>query len=160
MKAKYSGKYLYEKPETCKLSYDEKDEKCKSRTYGEFAEEVNINNIITKYKATGIMSSGNITNESKPEYGDFGNVDYVETQRKMAKINNAFSNLTAVERGACNNQPELWLSKLQQEAKDKLIADKTEKERIKAQKKADIEKTEAGLNTNPEAKVQTVPLNE
>lgn len=69
-------------------------------------EEANINNIVGKYKRTGILPIA----RGRPQYGDFTNVsDYQSSLQKIIEVNEEFENLPAVLRKKFKNDPSNML---------------------------------------------------
>jgi len=142
----------YEKIKTAQIKCDQKTENGKSRTMQEFAEECDINNIISKYRKTGILGT-ELTHNNPPMYGDYENIDYTDTCRKIAKVQQDFMMLSGPERAEHDNDPQKWLLNLQ-EKEAKAIADKVAEDALLLKQKAD---TEAGRAINNPPKKETIP---
>lgn len=138
----------YAKVKECQLRYDIKgDLTSESKTQQEFRESSDINNIINKYKKTGILSSGDIKATRSPQYGDFMNTDYVEMHRTIANVQEKFGQLAATKRKEFDNKPELWLAKLEED-EIKRLSDEAEA----------IEK-ENSITTDPTKTEETTEVN-
>jgi len=85
------------------LTFDPKDPKSISKTKQQFEKDSNINNIIGKYKNTGVLPT---VNGRKPFFGDFSEVqDYQSNLQKIKSINNVFMQLPAKVRAHFKNDP-------------------------------------------------------
>lgn len=74
-----------------------------SLTKQSFKNEANINNIISKYKKTGIMQ----VNSKQAMYGDFSNIkDYQEALNAVNDAKEAFQSLPSELRSRFNNDPK------------------------------------------------------
>jgi len=81
-------------------------------TQQQFANEVNINSIIGRYKTTGVLPE----REGRPVFGDFSNLtDFRTAQGIVAEANQAFQALPAVIRRRFNNDPAEFISFVEDE---------------------------------------------
>lgn len=90
------------------LKFDESDPKSVSRVQKHFQADSDINNIIAKYKKTGILGNPSLSGR-KPMYGDFSDVDFAATQRKIAMIRNAFGIMPEDIQKRFENNPDKLL---------------------------------------------------
>lgn len=78
-----------------------------SRTKQSFKDECDVNNIMAKYKKTGILPQ---VIKKNPEYGDFSNpVDFLESMDTVAKAQQQFEGLPAQMRERFENDPYKFL---------------------------------------------------
>lgn len=75
-------------------------------THQEQKDQCDINNILEKYRRTGVV---NHVTKYQEQYGDFTSIDYQEAQNKVAQVNSMFAELPAKDRANFNNDPELFL---------------------------------------------------
>lgn len=82
-------------------------DKAKSRCMKSFAKAADINNIIKKYKQTGLLVDPNIVvKDRKPYYGDFSSgTDFVDVVNKITLVKNIFSKLSSELRNRFQNNP-------------------------------------------------------
>lgn len=80
------------------------------RTKQSFTQECDINNIMAKYQKTGAINHFNSLN---PEYGEHTPQDYHQSMNIIAHSNNLFEQLPSSIRKRFNNQPEQFLSFVQ-----------------------------------------------
>lgn len=72
-----------------------------------FKDECDINNIMKKYKNTGMLPE---MIKTQPQYGDFSEVsDYMESMNIVLKAQEQFQNLSADVRNRFQNDPALFL---------------------------------------------------
>lgn len=87
------------------------DPKAKSRTQQHFKNEVNINNIIDKYRKTGILGDPFREGLRKPLFGDFSEVPgLLEGYIKVEKVKNYFNNLPSRVRNYFKNDLSRFLA--------------------------------------------------
>ena len=80
--------------------FDEKDELARSRTKQSFTKECDINNIMARYRKTGLMPQM----PGRPLYGDFsGAVDFEATVQRIQVAQEAFDRLPVDVRKRFNN---------------------------------------------------------
>lgn len=79
----------------------------KSRTKQQFAHEADVNNIMARYRRTGLLVDPAAVNQSRvARYGDFsGGVDFQAAQNKIALVRNAFGELPSDIRRLFDNDP-------------------------------------------------------
>jgi hypothetical protein len=130
----------------CKVEFKKTDKKSISKTRQEFKDSANINKIINRFNRTGVLSSGDITNTRKPMYGDYEGIDYTETCRQIAKVEQDFMKQPPEIRAKYENDPQIWLKELEQEELTKL-----------QNAAANMNEAETAANT---AETQTEQLNE
>jgi len=74
-----------------------------SRTKQQFKEECDVNNILKKYRATGLLTHIRAT---KPQYGDFTQVtDFQSAMDQVQRAQDAFLKLPAKVRSRFRNDP-------------------------------------------------------
>lgn len=75
---------------SCKLMFDKNDSKSKSRTQQQFAKESDINNIISRYRKTGILP----TVDRAMVFGDFATItDFATLNNKFIAAQEMFMTL-------------------------------------------------------------------
>jgi len=75
------------------------------RTHQEFKDECDINNILKRYQATGVMPQP-WKSPPVPKWGDFASApDYFEAQQLLLEARQSFMNLPAKVRTRFNNNP-------------------------------------------------------
>jgi len=85
-----------------------------SMTKQSFRDEVNVNNIMRKYRETGLLAH---VNEHKGQYGDFISApDYHTAMSAVVKAQEMFEELPADVRKQFANDPELFLEYAQDPA--------------------------------------------
>ena len=134
--------HVYGKIESSRIAC--KGKAGKSVTRQEFKDSSDINNIVRKYNVTGILSSGDVVNQRKPEYGDYEGIDYQATCNKIARVEQDFMKLDPEVRALSNNDAGEWLNNLQKEESAKIIADNEKAIREKAQADENERKRVAG----------------
>lgn len=78
-----------------------------SMTKQEFKDECNVNNIVAKHKATGLLTH---LNAGTPQFGDFSEVhDFMSAQNALISATDAFNSLPAKARKEFDNDPHLFL---------------------------------------------------
>lgn len=81
-----------------------------SLTQQQFEHDSNINNIMKKYRETGILGDPSIPTTRHPQFGDFSNsMDYLTAQLHVANVNAHFEQLPAEIRAKFLNNPALYL---------------------------------------------------
>lgn len=81
-----------------------------SLTQQQFEHESNINNIMKKYRETGILGDPSIPTTRHPQFGDFSNsMDYLTAQLHVANVNAHFEQLPSEIRAKFLNNPALYL---------------------------------------------------
>lgn len=89
------------------VNLDDKGEKVPTRTQQQFKAECDINNIMAKYKKTGVLPS---LIKADPRYGDFSDVlDYQESLNIVMHANDQFAALSAKVRRRFDNDPAKFL---------------------------------------------------
>lgn len=84
------------------------------RTKGSFKDETDINKIMSKYLRTGQLPA---LIRSNPAYGDFSDVpSYQEALARVSMAQEAFLALPAQVRAECENDPKIFLQKVQDPA--------------------------------------------
>jgi phage internal scaffolding protein len=86
------------------------DEGC---THQEQKDDCDINNILEKYRRTGVV---NHLNKYGEQYGDFTQIDYQTAQNQVATVNSMFADLPAQERARFNNEPQQFLEFIAQQS--------------------------------------------
>lgn len=80
---------------------------CKSRTKQSFKAECDINNIMAKYKRTGVLP---MMIKQNPQYGDFANpVDFQDAMNIVVQAEAQFAGLPAKTRERFDNNPKNFL---------------------------------------------------
>lgn len=95
-----------ERVQTCFME----DEGC---THQEQKDDCDINNILEKYRRTGVV---NHLNKYGEQYGDFTQIDYQTAQNQVATVNSMFADLPAQERARFNNEPQQFLEFIAQQS--------------------------------------------
>lgn len=104
----------------------------RSKTKQSFAEETDINAIMRKYLATGILEHQNM---SPPRYGDFTSADgYLSAMNKVKRAEELFAGLPAKVRDHVENDPSKLLAlvfdpKRREEAAELGLVDPKEEEK-------------------------------
>lgn len=100
--------------------YDNKRERVQTcykddegRTHTEQKDDCDINNILEKYRRTGVV---NHLNKHGEQYGDFTKIDYQTAQNQVASVNSMFADLPAQERARFNHNPEQFLEFIAQQS--------------------------------------------
>lgn len=75
------------------------------KTQQHFREEVDINNIVAKFKRTGMVPSIN----ENPQYGDISSLDFLHMQNAVVDMKNRFMRLPGKTRARFNNDPHQML---------------------------------------------------
>ena len=93
--------------------YDNKRERVQTcykddegHTHTEQKDDCDINNILEKYRRTGVV---NHLNKHGEQYGDFTKIDYQTAQNQVASVNSMFADLPAQERARFNHDPQTFL---------------------------------------------------
>lgn len=90
------------------LVFDPENPKSKSRAHQSFKSECNVNNIMAKYRRTGVMTH---LSTKTPQYGDFTNVsDYQSALLAVQDANDSFMLLPAQLRAKFDNDPAAFLA--------------------------------------------------
>lgn len=77
-----------------------------SLTQQHFADECDINNIISNFYRTGFLVDPTLPMGRSPQFGDFTQViDYADAQQLVIDANNAFANLPSRIRDRFSNDP-------------------------------------------------------
>ncbi len=82
-----------------------------SRTDQQFKDDNNPENVIARYKLTGIIGTGQGTRQ--PQFGDFTNVDFQAMQNKVVQANEAFEELPNALRKKFGNKVDAMISWLE-----------------------------------------------
>jgi len=82
-------------------------------THQEQKEQCDINNILEKYRRTGVV---NHLNKYGEQYGDFTQIDYQDAQNKVAEVNTMFNELPAQERARFQHDPAQFLEFIAQQS--------------------------------------------
>lgn len=83
-----------------------------SLTQQHFAQDVNINSIIAKFKTTGTMPQG----AQKPSFGDFTGIDFQQAQNIIAQANEGFMALPSALRKRFGHDPQNLINFVNNEA--------------------------------------------
>lgn len=87
-----------------------------SLTQQQFKEECDVNNILAKYKRTGLLSH---FNKHQGNFGDFSNLnDYQTNLDKIRKAHESFDSLPSEVRSKFNNDPGLLIEFLSDSKND------------------------------------------
>lgn len=101
MRKRVSNRYVYEVSKT--------DICCgKGKTLQSFKDSCDVNNIVSKYKQTGVLGSGGMPTR-KPIFGDFSNVDYQTGMEMVTSARQEFDHLPAALRGRFDNNLQVML---------------------------------------------------
>lgn len=97
-------KNRYSAKDSKPLCFSKNNPKSVSRTQQHFAKSANINNIMKKYRTSGLLTDPSIIPTRKPMFGDFSNVgSFMEAQNLIIEVNNYFNSLPADVRMKFNN---------------------------------------------------------
>jgi len=111
-----------------------------SLTQQQFADEVNINNIIARYQTTGVLPKG-----GTPVFGDFSNIqDFQSAQDAIATAKQAFEALPPYLRRRFNNDPAQLLSFIEDDD------NRYEAEKLGLVPKKEVKPTETPVTKAPE----------
>lgn len=93
VKVRIGDRFAYMRKEG--LFFDKKDEKSRSRTQQQFGKEADINNIMAKYRKTGVLVDPTMVNVNmKPMFGDFTKLgSFQSMQFKVKEAEKAFNSL-------------------------------------------------------------------
>lgn len=86
---------------------------CSAETHGSnvkqsFKDEVNVNNIVVRFKATGILPGGAET--APPQYLDVSEMpSYREAMQRIREVDSFFAGLSAEQRARFGNDPAAFL---------------------------------------------------
>lgn len=83
-----------------------------TRTKQSHKDECDINNILARYKKTGVI---NFTNRHEPQYADVTGADYQEAQFIVARAKGLFAAMPAHLRARFDNEPGKFLAFVQDE---------------------------------------------
>lgn len=72
-----------------------------SRTQQQFKEETNINNIMSRYKTTGLVPQ----TQRRPIFGDFMALDFQQMMNSISDVEQNFASLPSRIRGRFKNDP-------------------------------------------------------
>lgn len=87
--------------------FSKNNDKSVSRTQQHFKDETNINSIMKRYKASGLLTDPLHKPTTYPEFGDFtGIVDFQTMQNKQIQIRDYFMSLPAELRKRFENNPQ------------------------------------------------------
>lgn len=90
------------------LVFDSENPNSKSRAHQSFKSECNVNNIMAKYRRTGVLTH---LSSKTPQYGDFTNVsDYQSALLAVQDANDSFMSLPAKLRSQFDNDPAAFLA--------------------------------------------------
>lgn len=81
-----------------------------SKTQQHFREEVDINNIVEKFKRTGRLDG---VPNAQPQYGDISALDFMTMQKAVTRMNAWFMKQPAKIRNLFNNSPAQYLEYIQ-----------------------------------------------
>lgn len=88
------------------LNFNPKDKNSRSVTQQSFAEEVDINNIISKFLKTGLLSDVDAINARKGVFSDVSNLgDFHSAMIKISQINDSFASLPVDVRAKFDYDP-------------------------------------------------------
>lgn len=77
-----------------------------SRTHQSFKDEVDANNIVRKYRKTGVLPVSQAVLDRRPMYGDFSNImDFQQLQDRLVAIRTDFDKLPSELRRRLDNNP-------------------------------------------------------
>jgi phage internal scaffolding protein len=77
-----------------------------SLTVQEQKDSTDVNNILKRFQATGLIEH---VNSNEAQYGEFGQYDYHENATMVARINSSFEELPSSVRAQFNNNPQEWV---------------------------------------------------
>lgn len=97
-------------------SFIQKNEEGYKGAQQHFRKEANINSIMAKYAKTGILVDPGTPMRSAPQFGVFGQFDYLECQNKVAQAKQAFMCLPARLRARFSNNPAQLLDFINNES--------------------------------------------
>lgn len=102
---------MYNRGVPVKVLFDENDPNSRSRTHQSFAKDADINNIMAKYRKTGILVDPTLVNSARqPRFGDFSDiVDYASIVNRITQANADFMTLSAEVRAKFDNDVEKCL---------------------------------------------------
>lgn len=90
------------------IVFDSNDPYSKSRTHQSFKSECDVNNIMAKYRRTGVLTH---LSSKTPQYGDFTNVsDYQSALLAVQDATDSFMSLPAQLRAKFDNDPAAFLA--------------------------------------------------
>ena len=125
-----------------------------SMTKQSFKKQCNINNIMSKYEKTGVLTH---VNTKQPQYGDFSQIpDYRESLDKVIQAEDSFLSLPAKIRAKFNHYPSEFMDFcLDPENRDQMIemglirpSEKDQQLENVPQEKATTEDPEINKNDN------------
>lgn len=120
------------------LEFNQENQESRSLTQQQFKKDTDINNIVKKYRKTGVVDA---LNKKQPHFGDYSDLPEFQTlQNTITAVNGAFSRLPAETRNQFNNNP--------QEALD-FLADPKNKEQAE---KLGLTKVQTPAAVEPEIK--------
>lgn len=89
------------------LSFDPTDPRSRSRTHQSFAKDADINNIMNRYKKTGVLGDPSISSQRVARFGDFSDIaDYPTMVARIQQAQDDFMTLPATTRAKFNNLVE------------------------------------------------------
>lgn len=101
------------------ISFDSSNPDSVSRTKQQFAKEADINNIMAKYAATGVLVDPLVPRNRKPFYGDFSAMpNFLECEIGVAQARSEFERLPSRLRDRFDNDVVKLLDFLQDPAND------------------------------------------
>lgn len=78
----------------------------KTKCMKSFAKAADINNIMKKYKQTGLLVDPSILKDRQPYYGDFSSgTDFLDVVNKITIVKNIFNRLSSDLRNRFQNDP-------------------------------------------------------
>lgn len=114
-KVKISGRFAY--PVTKGKRFDDGTPFTKSRVKPQFAKEADMNNIIRKYKKTGILSDPLVASERRGIFADVsGSLSYQEMSNRVIAVQGLFDSLPADVRDRFRNDPASFVDFVSDEA--------------------------------------------
>jgi len=94
----------------CKLEFKKDDPKSVSKTQQHFKKECDINNIIARYKKTGLLGNP-LSAGRRPFYGDFSKIGSLQESLDIViKAKSSFERLPASTKAKFNNDPATLLA--------------------------------------------------
>lgn len=95
-----------------KIVFNKDNVKSRSKTHQSFAKEADINNIMSKYKKTGVLVDPLLINSTRmPRFGDFSDLkDYSVVFNRIQEAQSDFMTLPASTRAKFNNNVEECLA--------------------------------------------------